>query len=1049
MRLKKLLFLFVFIIGSLPLFAQSGKIQGIVTDSNGETLPGVNVSIEGTTKGGATNNEGYYFINNVEPGTYTLKASFIGFKTVLIENVRVGINLTTDVDFELFEETFEGEEVVVVASQPVVRRDVSSSTATIAKEDIEALPVTSVTAVIGLQAGVEGLSVRGSGADEVAFNVNGFSLRSERNNTPFTGISVTSIENVQVQTGGFNAEYGDIRSGLIDVTTKEGERDRYTLDGLFRLTPPQAKNFGQSVNSPDSYWIRPFIDNDVAWTGTNNGAWDKYTREDYAPFEGWNSISRASLADNNPNNDITPEAAQQAFLWQHRKVTDITSPDYEIDLTLGGPFPFISDKLGDLRFSTSFRETKTEYFIPLSRDDYKETTFQTKITSNVGEGMKLSFSGLYGRQAGTGSSQAGFPGFFVSPAGIASSMDLVSFIDTRIYSTDYWAPTEVINYNFGGQFTHSLSNRTFYEVKLNTFGTNNSTNPGRARDTTAVVSFGGVGFDEGPFGFFNDVSAGIGSGMRMGIGMSTSRDSTKISGINASFQITSQLNRVNQVKAGVEIIRTNSKANYGTVEPKFPTSNVNNRWDTTPVRASIFAQNKLEFKGMIANVGLRLTYSDPNLNWFDFQEFDDVFRPGFADNLDSLSRVDVKPQVVLQPRLGVSFPVTENSKLYFNYGHFLQLPTPENLYLIRREPATNTITRIASPENPLPKTVSYELGYEHNILDKYLVRVAGYYKDLSQQPQLVTYRGTNSETYTISEPFSYEDIRGLELTLRRQPSKFFWGEVNYTYDIRSRGLFGTLQNFENNSAQRDYDRTNSENDIFRPVPSPFARMTLFLNTPSDFGGEFFGIKPLANWQVNSILTWRAGSYLTYTGGGSIEGVSNNLQMKDSWNTTLRLNKTVVLNSRQNLRFFMDVSNVLNTKYFNVFNAGFVDGNDYLAYMGSLHLPLNKLEEINRQNVSVPGKDQPGDYRKLGVEYTPIQVTTDLNTVASGNRDQRSLYYNSLEKKYYQYRNGQFVDADQDFVNDVLENKAYINMPNQRFFNFFNPRTFRFGVRFSF
>ena len=52
-------------------------------------------------------------------------------------------------------------------------------------------------------------------------------------------------------------------------------------------------------------------------------------------------------------------------------------------------------------------------------------------------------------------------------------------------------------------------------------------------------------------------------------------------------------------------------------------------------------------------------------------------------------------------------------------------------------------------------------------------------------------------------------------------------------------------------------------------------------------------------------------------------------------------------------------------------------------------------------------------------------------------------------KYYQYVNGSFVDADSDKVKKVLDEKAYINMPDQRFFNFFNPRTFRFGIRFSF
>lgn len=99
--------------------------------------------------------------------------------------------------------------------------------------------------------------------------------------------------------------------------------------------------------------------------------------------------------------------------------------------------------------------------VPLSRDRYKQTTFQSKVTSNVASGMKLSIDGLYSRETGTSASQAGNPGFFVSPSGIAGNMDNVSFIESRIFATDYWAPTEQTTFNLGAQFTHSISNTTF------------------------------------------------------------------------------------------------------------------------------------------------------------------------------------------------------------------------------------------------------------------------------------------------------------------------------------------------------------------------------------------------------------------------------------------------------------------------------------------------------------------------------------------------------------------------------------------------------------
>jgi outer membrane receptor protein involved in Fe transport len=143
-----------------------------------------------------------------------------------------------------------------------------------------------------LQAGVQGLTIRGGGSDQTAFVVNGITLRDERDNTPYTGISFTNIEEIQIQTGGFNAEYGNIRSGLINVVTKEGRKDRYNFSMIGRYRPQGRKHFGEAANSPNSYWIRPYIDDAVAWTGTDNGNWDIYTQRQYQEFRGgWNRVS--------------------------------------------------------------------------------------------------------------------------------------------------------------------------------------------------------------------------------------------------------------------------------------------------------------------------------------------------------------------------------------------------------------------------------------------------------------------------------------------------------------------------------------------------------------------------------------------------------------------------------------------------------------------------------------------------------------------------------------------------------------------------------------
>ena len=164
-------------------------------------------------------------------------------------------------------------------------------------------------------------------------------MRDERTNLPYTGIALSSIEDVQVQTGGFNAEYGNLRSGVVNVITKEGSKSNYSISFNGRYANPRPKHFGPSIYDKNSYWIRPYLDPAVCWTGTQNGAWDATTQQQYAQFQGWNAVSQATMKDPNPANHLTPTAAQQVFLWEYRKQAEINIPDYDFDAGLGGPVP--------------------------------------------------------------------------------------------------------------------------------------------------------------------------------------------------------------------------------------------------------------------------------------------------------------------------------------------------------------------------------------------------------------------------------------------------------------------------------------------------------------------------------------------------------------------------------------------------------------------------------------------------------------------------------------------------------------------------------------
>ena len=201
----------------------TGKIDGVVTDAlTGDPLPGVNVIIPGTLQGSTTDLDGYYFIINVKPGVYEVRASFIGFAPVTVQDVRVMIGKTTTVDFDLREEVIQGEEVVVTADRPLVQRDVTSTATAVSADRLEALPVLNFSDVINLQAGVVDGHFRGGRTGEVAYMVDGVPINDVFDHSFAFQVENNAIQEVEIVTGTFNAEFGQAQSGLVNIVTKDG-----------------------------------------------------------------------------------------------------------------------------------------------------------------------------------------------------------------------------------------------------------------------------------------------------------------------------------------------------------------------------------------------------------------------------------------------------------------------------------------------------------------------------------------------------------------------------------------------------------------------------------------------------------------------------------------------------------------------------------------------------------------------------------------------------------------------------------------------------------
>ncbi len=1083
-------------------WAQSGKIAGIVTsEATGEALPGVNVIIDGTTQGAVTDLDGYYVILNVRPGTYTIRATFVGFTPQVLEGIRVNIDLTTELNLNLREEAVGMDELVVTAERPVVQRDVSSSLVNISSQEIENLPVASVADVIGLQAGFEpGLNIRGSGGDQVSLVVDGVTFADPRGNQPFLGVSYTAMEEVQVTTGGFNAEYGNVRSGLINIVTKDPSRTRYFADAIFRYTSPQQKYSGPLPSDVNTFYLYPRLSRDVypdangepceiSMCGT--GILPQYLSRQYEPFGGWINSAQGT--------GLTPEQMRASQEWYYRKDFEITKPDYEADATIGGPIPG-GESLGNLRFTASFRQTQTAYDVWQQRQTQDLRTIQGKVVSDLGKGMRLVLSGMHSLEQGFAldnftaqfltAEQPQYP--WDGRGGLYSNQGN-GYANNGLYGDWTYSPSDITRQIYGAEFTHTLSANTFYSVQMQRNSSETLTGePGR-RPTTAegasltarcvtqnleVREATTCAADEqavtyAPFGFRELYETSVYG--TYGAQGGDARDSTDVLRWSGRFDLTSQVNRFMLVKTGVEFLYSDYDVFHGSWDPANPhQENQKIRWSRSPVQGALYAQTKLEFRGMIANLGLRADYFHATGEWYDYEPFDIVFSPLFGfDQLDvELETKPTERQVTLSPRLGVSFPVTETSKFYFNYGHFRQMLDPFRLFGIEYR-ISGQINNIGNPNQTLPKTVAYELGYEQSIANQFLVRVAGFYRDLSKQARGVTYIDlTNQVNYARVEPLNYADNRGFEITLTKNRGRWIRGFINYSYLVKKSGDFGFGTIYENRRLLVEAANSPEAVSSSKPVPEPFARINLEFLLPADFGPQMGRMRPLGDWRINFLGDWRTGAPSTWNGGlnlivngaGRDLRIAYNVNWRDYKMLDMRLSKNFNT-SIGRAQFFVDITNVLNLKQLYYRNGNIFAGtDDERDYMRSLHLPGGIFDNVvtcsngakngdcsfeQKQNLPylwVPGKDQPGDFRKRGVAFQPVEAVNDLTAIT--NPSTEIWYWSKVSGSYNIWTGSNWETVSDDNVQKLHDDKAYIDMPNN-LRQFLNPRNVFFGVRLSF
>ncbi|MDZ7372613.1 MAG: TonB-dependent receptor [candidate division KSB1 bacterium] len=910
-------------IAAFPLgvgLAQSvGKIAGTVRDAQtGEPLPGANVVIVGTTMGAAADEQGDYFILSVPPGRYEVRASMMGYESVSVVDVIVNAGRTTRVDFRLAQRVLELREVVIQAVRPDVERDKTSTSAILRFDEVEMLPgVRNIADVINLTADVVDGHFRGGRTGEEYYILQGLGIVNPLDRSAAFLPIMSAVEEVEVITSGFGAQYGNAQSGVVNISMKEGDPRTWRTRVELRARAPGRKHFGPSVYDPAANVYLQLLLLDETWL---RGDPSSDLRQ---PYYG----SMGSGLTNYFKGDTLIQMAVAKALWlQSRR--DIGRDygeeiDHSVEVATGGP---INNRL---RMFVAARANRDWPTFPTERPN-AEYQAMGNVVADLGGAATLRVSGGLSHQRGNI-----FPGSNSVSGYQRWLWDRITGIQQR----------KRVNAQLGMRFTKMFSPSAYLELKLNSLFTNNY--QGSTPVPNVLPDTVDVNWVVGTIAFPNNNSPDL---LNYQLGYDNFLDQkTRTISLEGSF--TDQITKSHLLSAGVQVNTYRiDVSNFLGIR----STRQLERYKAHPFEAAVYVQDKMEFEGMIANVGLRydLWYAGTEYYTDLYTPFGDPDAHGRFD--PSKGKTEKAPVYMrLQPRLGISFPVSVGTVFHLNYGAFMQRPAFQYIVSRRLGQRLNDPVILGNPKLEPETTNSYDVGVVQSLGQGFTLDVSGYYKDvknLVQQANFIDQRAG----YQVSSYFNldYADIRGFRIVLSKRRGALT-GSINYQYGYAtgksatataatpifnrdtSNVVTTDLTNVPTRDIILDFDRTHN---LVVALSYAFGR---------DFGPQVLGTRPLADLNVSAYSTVRSGR--PYTSPFDIRLI-NVKRAPAEYNTDLRITKIVRKFLGVQARFYCEVYNVFNNKILNY---------DYLFQRPTAtnpNLPLQYYEKY------------PIDDKRNGVRY---------------------------------------------------------------------------------
>jgi hypothetical protein len=765
------LFMLLVVLVVQGVFAGNGKISGTVKSTSGEPAAGANVTVVGTSLGAAADVGGRYFILNVPPGTYRLRASAVGFTPKAVTDVRISSDQTVTIDFSLQSETVGLAEVVITAETPLVDRSRIATKTTFSREDVSSLPVASVFEVINTSASMYNGYVRGGryvetktlvdgvdvsdpfssidadarGISNVQVTYSGVVRQYDRNNVQ-AGLAMDAVEEASLNTGAVGAEYTSATAGLINISLREG-RGPFTGRLFFRTTPGGLRHAGPAAYSTEAKYF-------TEKANATPTAAPRYT---------W---SEAKLGKDGYAYDMSNPGS--------------TKPTMDAEFSLNGG---LTDDIG-LFLSGKYFDTHGSYPGEL----YREADVSLKGTYQVIPTIKLSLMGL------------------LRDRGKLFGWKNRSFNDVYQYLLEGVPMNDGVSFTGSLKLTHLLSATTFYDLQVSKVY--NESQLGYVDGNgDGIISFAESGdfltfdtqeqkdkyldkfFSSGPKN--GPDLTGFGSPPFQLSGPGIYYEKSQVGTWTVKGDFTSQVTFNHQLKAGGQL-RFHS---IDEIKRSSPVGYIEENYSVKPSEYGFYAQDRMEYAGLILNVGVRadaLSYNEG--------DFANYFYPAQKDPSPPLGisraiavRGD-KPSVkwYFTPKIGVSHPITDVGAVYFSFSRQMTPPPFANVFAAYNLYGTSPILPGASRINQDPfLSTNYELGAQWLLMQDLSLDVNAYFRNIENYGlcnAVVVWRAPSGipNLYNVQFSDGYADARGVEVTLTQRAKRLFdvvniSGRASYAY----------------------------------------------------------------------------------------------------------------------------------------------------------------------------------------------------------------------------------------------------------------------------